>query len=258
MSPEQQSPGPQSDEHGLIAAYALNALEPNEVELVERHLAECDDCALDVREFRETTTRLAAASAVPTDDRLWDRIRSRVDRVPQLSAVPAPADTDDPVGPARAVPLRRWPVRALSVAAALLLVVAVGLSVRLAATDRDLDAMRVQSDKVSALLAAADLERTASEMVPGSLPVVVYTSRDMDTAVLMVEGLDPAPDGMGYQVWYVEPDDTMRSAGMLKTMDNDTMSIVCTGLGDTAELGITMESGQGAKHPSKAPMKIDV
>lgn len=246
--------------HGLIAAYALNALDSGEVELVEQHLAECDDCLHDLREFRRTTARLAAANAVPTDDQLWDRIRSRVEQVPQLSAVSTtPRADEEPTAHDRVVPLRRRrAVRVLSAAAAFLLVVTVGLSVLLVSTNRDLDELRAQSDKVSALLAATDLERTASEMDPGAVPVVVYTSRDMDTAMLMVEGLDPAPDGMGYQVWYVEPDDTMRSAGMLKTMDADTMSIVCTGLGDTAQLGITMEPMRGADHPSKPPMKIDV
>lgn len=247
-----ESTGSAGHVHGLVAAYALHALDEVETAAVEQHIAACADCREDLREFRETLARLGSAHTVEPDEALWHRIRARVEQAPQLG--PATSGERSRVLPLR----RRWPVRALAVAATLFLVVAVGLSVQLVSAHRELSALRAESDRVHALLAATDVERTTGTIGPGSMSVVVYTSRVMDTAVLMVDGLQPPPDGMGYQVWFVEPDDTMRSAGMLETMDGDTMSIVCTGLGDTAQLGITMEPMQGAKQPSKPPMKIDV
>lgn len=256
--------------HTLVAAYALDATEPAEADAVEQHLSECPECRHDVREFRETAARLAAAAAEPTSDHLWPGIRSAIEQTPQLSATTGagesgaadPGDTADrPGDPGDVVRLdraRRWPTRLLGAAAALLLVATVGLAVLLTSANRDLEALREHSDKVSSLLAATDLRRTTTEVDPGSMPAAVYVSRDMDTAMLTVAGLDPAPNGMGYQVWFVEPDHTMRSAGMLKSMDNDTMGIVCTGLGNTAQLGITMEPEHGSDHPSKPPMMVDV
>ena len=45
--------------HELAAGYALDALDDDERAAFEQHLAECEQCAADVRGFRETAALLA-------------------------------------------------------------------------------------------------------------------------------------------------------------------------------------------------------
>jgi len=47
------------DLHDLTAAYALDALDPDEVEAYEAHLAQCDRCREELAELSETATALA-------------------------------------------------------------------------------------------------------------------------------------------------------------------------------------------------------
>src|SRR5688500_6589979 len=47
--------------HTLATPYALHALPADEVELFERHLAECSACRSEVDEIRETSSRLGLA-----------------------------------------------------------------------------------------------------------------------------------------------------------------------------------------------------
>jgi anti-sigma factor RsiW len=57
------------DEHALVGAYALNAVDEHERTEFEVHLAGCPLCSVDVPAFREILARYAAsaASAPPTD-----------------------------------------------------------------------------------------------------------------------------------------------------------------------------------------------
>ena len=47
-----------SDIHSLSGAYALDAVDDLERAAFERHLRECEACALEVGELRETVSRL--------------------------------------------------------------------------------------------------------------------------------------------------------------------------------------------------------
>lgn len=247
-----------SPAHGITAAYAVNAVDADERAAVERHLEECADCRTDVREYRETAARLAEAEAVPAEH-LWPRIAERVRDLPQLSAEAGSAANGDTV---RSIGATRRPRhRLLLAAAAVVVIAAVGASIVLAgmldSARDDIATLRTQQDKLSALLAAGDTERVDAAMPAASAEVTVFVSRDMGGAMIVVDGLDPAPDGMGYQVWYIDPNG-MRSAGMLETNQDGTMTRLCADLDNAVQLGITMEPETGAPSPSKEPMKVDV
>ena len=47
------------DAHDLTAAYALDALAPDEAEAYERHLSQCEECREQLAELTETATGLA-------------------------------------------------------------------------------------------------------------------------------------------------------------------------------------------------------
>jgi anti-sigma factor RsiW len=92
------------DLHDLTAAYALDALDPDEAEAYERHLGQCEQCRAQLAELGETSTALAFGTVAPAPS---PRLRSAI-----LEAAAAERSN--------VVPLvrRRWAARGLSVAAA--------------------------------------------------------------------------------------------------------------------------------------------
>jgi hypothetical protein len=52
-----------NDAHGLVGAYALDALDEFERRQFENHLSSCETCSLELRGLTETTARLGGAMA---------------------------------------------------------------------------------------------------------------------------------------------------------------------------------------------------
>jgi anti-sigma factor RsiW len=70
-------PLPHLEIEGLLAPFALDAVDPDEHEAVAAHLADCPVCRAEVADYR----RAAAAfgrSEIPTDDE-WDRLAGGLD-----------------------------------------------------------------------------------------------------------------------------------------------------------------------------------
>jgi anti-sigma-K factor RskA len=65
----------------LVAVHALNALEADEAEAVERHLAECPRCRAELQEHRETAAMLAHVGAEAPSG-LWERIAANLEEEP--------------------------------------------------------------------------------------------------------------------------------------------------------------------------------
>jgi anti-sigma-K factor RskA len=103
------------DLHDLTAAYALDALDPEEAEAYERHLSQCETCREQLAELNETAATLAFGAVAPAPP---PRLRASI-----LDAAAAERTN--------VVPLlrRRWVARGLAVAAAAAACVVVGLVV---------------------------------------------------------------------------------------------------------------------------------
>ena len=103
------------DPHDLTAAYALDALAPDEAEAYERHLGQCEECREQLAELNETAASLGYGTVAPAPPA---RLRASI-----LEAAAAERSN--------VVPLvrRRWVSRGLAVAAAAVACIAVGLAV---------------------------------------------------------------------------------------------------------------------------------
>jgi anti-sigma-K factor RskA len=103
------------DPHDLTAAYALDALDPDEAEAYERHLGQCEECRAQLAELNGAATSLAFGTVAPAPPA---RLRASI-----LDAAAAERTN--------VVPLlrRRWVSRGLAVAAAAVACIAVGLAV---------------------------------------------------------------------------------------------------------------------------------
>jgi anti-sigma-K factor RskA len=105
------------DLHDLTAAYALDALGPDEAEAYERHLGQCEECRAQLAELNEASAALAFGTVAPAPPA---RLRASI-----LDAAAAERTN--------VVPLRRhrWVTRGLAVAAAAAACIVVGLVVSL-------------------------------------------------------------------------------------------------------------------------------
>lgn len=110
------------DPHDLTAAYALDALEPEEADAYERHLSRCEECREQLAELNETSAALAFGTVAPAPP---PGLRESL-----LDAAAAERSN--------VVPLvrRRWVTRGLAVAAAAAACVAVGLGVSLSQSSK--------------------------------------------------------------------------------------------------------------------------
>jgi anti-sigma-K factor RskA len=110
------------DPHDLTAAYALDALDPDEAEAYERHLSQCEECREQLAQLNETAAALAFGAVAPAPPA---GLRTSI-----LDAAAAERSN--------VVPLlrRRWVTRGLAVAAAAVACIVVGLAVSLSQSSR--------------------------------------------------------------------------------------------------------------------------
>jgi anti-sigma-K factor RskA len=164
------------DVHDLTPAYALHALDAEEREHYESHLAQCDRCREELALLQESASALAWAVESPAPpaglrDRILDGARG------------------DNVVPLRP---RRW-----QAIAAIAACVAVGLGIWAATLNSTLHHERASAAQVVPLQGRAGM-------------VAVDRNRD---AVLVVDKLPAAPAGMTYEAWVIPKGDAPHAAG---------------------------------------------
>lgn len=223
--------------HTLLAAYVLDAVDADEREAVEAHLAECADCRADAAALRETAADLAEADATAPPASLRASVMDRVAQTPQLA--PATQPTPAPVRGRR--PRRTtWLVAAAAVA-----VTGVGASWGLLNSRGD-SAGTLERD-VIAVASAPDAH--TMEIALGDSHLVMSDRMD-EVAVMGHEAPMPA-DGMEYQLWLVLEDGTyMPGPTFMPDHDGDVMTLA--DLHDEKVMGftITEEPMGGSEEPS--------
>jgi anti-sigma-K factor RskA len=146
------------DPHDLTAAYALDALSPDEAEAYERHLSQCGECREQLAELNEGAAALAFGTVAPAPPA---RLRASI-----LDAAAAERSN--------VVPLlrRRWVARGLAVAAAAAACIVVGLAVSLSQSSHTtvftlmINANRTATLHVSGLSAAPSGKTYEAWVIP--------------------------------------------------------------------------------------------
>jgi anti-sigma-K factor RskA len=229
-------PGPDHERWAdSTGAYVLDALPEAERAQFEDHMAHCRVCREEADELR------AAAAALPVSvppvlppAGLKARVMAEVDReAALLAAAGAPADESAPS------PRRRWsgrwlrPVMALAAAA---VAVVVALSV---------------GDRNGATTFPASMDHAqVAHGAHGELRV-----RDR-SATLVVNGLQPPPEGRVYQVWIKHPGRDPEPTDSLFTprADGSATAGVPAALRHGDTVMVTSEPRGGSETPTRAPL----
>ncbi|MFB7664054.1 anti-sigma factor domain-containing protein [Kitasatospora sp. NPDC056138] len=240
-----------ADLHTLTGAYAVHALDEPERKAFERHLAQCDACTQEVREFAATLARLGAAESVMPPPELRHRVMAVLPSVRQL---PPLVSQDHGARHRQARLVRYWPKFALAASVALAAALG-GVAVQQhdQARQAEVQASRLQEQlaRLDALLTAPD-SRTATGRAGSGVGTVVW-SKKLGQAGFLAAGMPALPHGRTYQLWFDDAG-TMRPAGLLPAGDG---SLVLTGAIDGAGgIGVTVEPDGGSQHPTGRPVML--
>ncbi|MEU1506925.1 anti-sigma factor [Kitasatospora sp. NPDC005748] len=241
-----------ADLHTLTGAYAAHALDLDEREEFERHLAHCPACALEVAEFSATLARLGSAQAMPVPRDFKQRVMASLDTTRQEP----PRSRQQPVG--RRGGQRRRAVYRLALAACLAAALGAGGIAVQQYHQADqararAAALQQQQDRIGGLLTAPDARTASGPVTGGSGVATVVWSRNQDTAGLLVSGLPELKTGTTYELWFNDGG-TMRPAGLMQSASGATL---LTGpVNGATGIGVTVEPAGGSAQPTGAPVVL--
>ena len=188
----------------LLGAFALDAVDDDERDVIEAHLAGCPRCRAEVEGHRETAA-LLAHSGERAPEAVWDRIAEALDEAPP--ALDLTRITDRPAP--RVIPLR-LAAATMAVAAAVTLFLGVALGRNDDGLDR-FDKVAEAMEKVlvanaaNAALTNPQAEQTQLTSADGKATARVVRLPD-GTGYLLPANLASLPAGRVYQLWAVRSD----------------------------------------------------
>ncbi|WP_405833602.1 anti-sigma factor domain-containing protein [Streptomyces sp. NBC_01176] len=248
-----------SDLHTLTGAYALHALDEDERGRFERHAADCEACAQEVRELTATAARLGLAETTVAAPEFKDRVMRHITTVRQEAPRTAPSTPATPPAPdlrraRRARGLSRWALAACAAAAAAFGGTAVWQHERAQeAQNQARDAERRTAD-LTAVLAAPDAKSRTARLAGGAGGTVVV-SASRDKAVFISSGMAKPPSGKVYQLWFDDAG-SMRSAGLMDPQRTSEAVLLDGNLAKASGMGITVEPAGGSARPTSAPLAL--
>ena len=224
--------------HELSAAYALDALGPDELAEFEAHLAHCTECREHVAAVQETVAELAYDVEAPAPS---PALRNRV---------LADARREQPK--VVAMPRRRWAFPVAAAAAFAAGCVALGLAFWASDLANQLDEERTAvhlADEIIVALTDPNADRIPLEGADGILVVDDESSEGW----MLVNGLDQAPDGKTYEAWVIEDGEAV-PAGLFTGGDSRTVVPLTVPVSEGAIVAVTVEEAGGVQQPTQDPI----
>jgi anti-sigma-K factor RskA len=237
------------DIHALGGAYVLDAVDDLERAAFDRHLAECDTCAVEVAEYRETVTRLADGTWSVPPPRMREQVLARAARTQQVA----------PPGHSRgaASPVTRW--RRLAAAAAAVAVLGAGTAAttyvvqeqRIAGERVAAATAQQQATRIQAVLAAPDAALRSGAMTGGGRVTLVVSDTEDAGVVVLADAPPPGPD-RAYQLWVVD-DIRPISVGLLPAGQGASTELI-QGVRGRSAFAVSLEPAAGSPAPSTTPL----
>jgi len=168
----------------LLAAYALDAVDPAEAAEVENHLAECRLCQLELAEHHQIAGAFLAEDSTPPPAHVWEKISQ------QLAEAPPPLHLVHEQK--KRPPLKRlW----IPLVAAAVLVVG-GLGIQVVRLESQISGLQSSVSRVGLAQVAA-----LATLQPGSRDIHMLSSQGKDVGEVVVR-----PNGLSYMVTSTLPD----------------------------------------------------
>ncbi len=209
--------------HDLSAAYALDALDADEREAYEDHLAGCASCREDVAAFSATAAELAFAVEPGSPP---PALRGRI-----LEAARAERPNVVPLRP-------RWAAPAAAIAA-VAACVAVGLGIWNVSLHNQLSSAHAQA-----------VQHVPVSGIPGSLVVSPSGS-----AALVVFSMPSAPAGKIYEAWVLR-DGKAIPAGLFQGGPGPGFVPIQGKVPKGSKVAVTVEPETGSAHPTTTPFAV--
>lgn len=225
--------------HELTGAYVLGALEMAETTAFEEHLAGCAACRAEVAELSEAVVALSALTETTPPPELGAAVLG--------AAQPRPESTGRRLDRLDRV-VRRW-----QLAAAAAVIVALGAVGWGLLPQRDLDRQVVAAESASdarirELVAAPDLEVSASD--PGEeIRGTVLRSESLGVAAMIVHDLPTLTPAQTFQAWTIVGSGPL-DAGVFTDADG-TATVLLTGdLATVDVVAVSIEPTGGSDAPT--------
>ena len=204
-----------SEIHGAVGSYVVNALDPDELDEFEAHLAVCPTCSREVQEFGETVAELSLLASVTPPAELRGSILAAVSQVRPLPPEPlaelAPVEAEAP----SATPLSQRPVdelalrrqqrrtRVLSVLVAAVMAAALALGGVVYGLVQSRQAQVAQQTAATELLTAPDVRTYSTTMKDGG-QISFVVSKSLNRAMFVGKDLPAVGNDKRYQLWTLE------------------------------------------------------
>lgn len=261
-----------SEIHGAVGSYVVNALDRDEREEFEAHLAVCPTCTREVQEFCETAAELSLlASEAPPPAALRSSILSAISEVRPLPPELLPSEAPAGIAPAEPSPaaaktapgerpidelaLRRQQrrTRILSVLVAAVMAAALALGGVVYGLVQARQSQVAQQAAETELLTAPDVKTYTATMKDGG-QVSFVVSRSLNRAMFVGKDLPAVGADRAYQLWTLEgkaaiPDNTVPGGGDRKEFFREPLSGV-TGL------AVSVEAAGGAQQPNPSTIQV--
>lgn len=217
--------------HELSAAYALHALDGEELRMFEVHLDSCRECQLAVRDHQATAASLAGMVETPPPRTVKDKLMAEIEHVPQHRTEPI-ADVIDIRSRVRSRAL-------MAVAAAAVLIAGVVGVMQIREDSRP--------DQFASILESDDAQmRELSGEGAGVFSVAWSPSAE----TFALQGVDvPAVSAdLTYEFWFIGDGDPI-NAGLFNPEDG-SVDLTGTLPGEPAVWAITIEPAGGSPAPT--------
>lgn len=233
----------ETDLHSLTGVYAAHALDGAELASFEQHLGECPACRSEVAGLSETTSWLAAGVATSPPSELRARVLAEVAHVRQLPPL-TPVSGPDEIDELERHRARRWYRQPLAAAAALMLVVSVGLGALAIDARQRAQLAEERASRIAAI--ATDRDRVEVDVPVSSGGHGTVIAAD-GSAIFRTSDIALLPGDRVYQLWIIRGD-SPQSAGVLGR--GGELEALVEGMRPTDALGLTIEPAGGSTRPT--------
>lgn len=219
-----------------IPAYALGALDTDEIAALEAHLRTCDACPQELAAYRAVSdSLLMALPPRQPASALRERLRARTQKTETRT------------------PRRHWSFNRFALAAVAILLVALNifsaLQIQALRREQELAARQAESAQTAMAMLAYPETKTFPINAPG-IAGTLLLDREHNAAVLIVWDLPPLPADQTYQAWLIDPGGDRTSAGLFRPEPGQTLTtqvmMVKQDLSKFIGLGVTIEPAGGA------------